>query len=58
MLMMIDMLILMTLMFKNQKIENGNYDITFDLNEDGKLDNNDIEYFRNVMYDLGSRQRN
>lgn len=39
------------------KIENGNYDITFDLNEDGKLDNNDIEYFRNVMYDLGSRKR-
>ena len=38
-------------------IQSGNYNEKFDLNEDGKLDNDDIEYFRNVMYDLGSRKR-
>jgi len=40
------------------KIQNAVYEDTFDLNEDGKLDNDDIEFFRNVMYDLGSRKRN
>ena len=39
------------------KITNSVYDEKYDLNDDGILNNDDIEFFRKVMYDLGSRRR-
>ena len=36
-------------------IEKGKYDAKFDLNKDKILNNNDIEYFKNVMLEVGYR---
>ena len=38
-------------------IKNQKYDSKFDLNEDGKLDNNDIKIFKEVILDNGFRMK-
>lgn len=37
------------------KVENGNYDEKYDLNEDGLLNNNDLEIFRDFIFENGKR---